>query len=411
MIITVTTAAIAGSYPALFLSSLNLVSVTKARSASGGKGSRLRRALVVFQFFLMSTLIVCSIVMYKQLDFLQSGSLGFEKEHLLSIPLSPTTRQNYRALKNELLKNPSIISVAGSASPPSWGVDIGTEDVGWQGKSPKQEMMMRGLGVDHDFIGTFRIRLAEGRDFDRRFASDTLNYILNETAVRTMGLTDPVGKQFRLWNKTGTIIGVVKDYHFKPLYSEIEPLVLRLYAPKWLNYLFVKIQPGDVSGTISFIKDAWKRISPHDPVDLRYVDDMLNGMYGRDKQVGYVVAGFGLLSIALAAMGLFGLAAFIAEQRTKEIGIRKVLGASTPEIAFLLIKEFTLWVIIALFIAFPVAYLMVNRLLQIYAYHIPMSVSICVLTGLIVLCITVLAVLYQTLRAALTNPARSLQHE
>jgi len=402
---------LSGSYPALFLSSFQPVVVLKSSFRTGLKGALFRRVLVIFQFSLMIILIIGTIVIYDQLEYIQNSKLGFDKEHLIYLPMNDDVRSRYEPFKNDLLENSDILSVSASSSPPYWGMDIATQDVNWGGKIPGEDFLMRGVGVDYDFIETFKIEMAEGRNFSREFSTDKTNYILNSSAVEAMKLQSPLGKQLTLMGNTGSIIGIVKDYHFKPLNLLLEPLVLRLYEPKWLNFIYVRIKPEDISGILRSMENRWKQFFPGIPFQYSFVDQTLANVYLSVERIGSLLRYFTILAIVIACLGLFGLSAYIAEQRTKEIGIRKVLGATVPGVALLLSREFIKWVLIANLMAWPVAYFVMKGWLNNFAYRTRLGLDIFILSGLLAFAIALLTVSFQSIKAALTNPVDNLRYE
>lgn len=405
------TGLLSGCYPALILSSFKTVKAFKGNIQGSSKGYVFRRVMVVFQFFLTITLIIGTVVVYKQLKFVQDREMGFEKDHLVILPVSDEIRNKYDVFKRELLGNPSIINVSGSISSPSWGYDNTTLSVDWSGKRPDQEILMRGVGVDYDFFKTMKIELLKGRTFSKAFSTDTVNYMLNESAVQAIGFEEPVGKFFRFGEKAGTIVGIVRDYHFRSLHVPIQPLFLRIYSSRWLRFLFVRLESNRIPQTMAFIEEKWMTFSPNTPFQFMFVNDLLNSMYRTEQRIGVLFKYFTVLAIAIACLGLLGLAAFVAEQRTKEIGIRKVLGASGSSIVVLLSKEFGKWIILANIIAWPVGYFTMNQLLKNYAYRIRIGIDTLILSGLIALIVALVAVGYQSTRAALANPVDSLKYE
>jgi ABC-type antimicrobial peptide transport system permease subunit len=405
------TAVLSCGYPAMVLSSFQPVDVLRGGSQGTPKGYLFRRIMVVFQFFLTVTLIIGMIVVYRQLQFIQNREIGFDKDHLVILPISDEIRERYDIFKKELSEIPAVINVSGSVSAPTWGYDNTTLSVDWPGKRSDQEILMHGVGVDYDFFRTFKMDIIDGRTFSRAFSTDTVNFILNESAVQAIGFKDPVGQWFRFGEKEGTIVGIVKDYHYRSLHVPIQPLFMRIYAPRWIQFLFIRMDSRDIPGTVKIIEETWKGVSPNTPFQFTFVNDLLNSMYQTEQRIGVLFRYFTALAIVIACLGLFGLASFVAEQRTKEIGIRKVLGASSSGIVLMLSKEFGKWIIMANIIAWPVGYFVMNLLLQNYAYKIRIGFDIMLLSGLIALLVAMISVSYQSMRAASANPVNSLRYE
>jgi putative ABC transport system permease protein len=294
----------------------------------------------------------------------------------------------------------------------AWNGEWG--QINWEGKNPDQTLRMNHIAVDDNFIKTLNMEMAYGRDFSRKFSTDTSNFILNEAAIKAMGIEEPIGKQFTLLFRTGTIVGVVKDFHYASLRNTIDPLILRMVPSRFWRFVIVKIKPGarDLTDLLSFIKSKYSTYAPAYPFEFTFMDERIDLQYRTEQRTGTILICFSILTIFVACLGLLGLVSFMAEKRTKEIGIRKVLGASIPAVVLLLIKEFVKWVLVANLIAWPVAYFLMKQMLQNnYSYRIPIGVDILIIAGLFSIIISLFTVSYQALKAARTNPVDSLKYE
>ncbi len=407
--IAAVTGLISGCYPALFLSSFQSVEVLKGPINPAARSSWFRRILVVVQFSISIFLIIGTIAIYKQLDYMKNIDPGYNKKNLIYIKARGDMNNKYETLKEELLKNPAISAVTISSDLPTearhlWG------GLDWPGKDPKDKREMYFFTVDPDFIKTFEIEIVEGRDFSDQFATDSSNFIINETAEKFMGLDKPVGKWLNVRGSKGTIVGVMKDFNFAHLRSKVGPLVLRV-SKNLRNFIFLKVKPGNVLPTTSYIESTWKKFNPAFPIEYHFLDDALEKLYLTENRLGRLFNFFAFVAIFISCLGLVGLASFMVDQRTKEIGIRKALGASVQGIFLLLSKEFGKWVLLANIIALPAAYYAVNQWLQNFAYRTTVGVFIYIASALLALVIALLTVSYQSIMVALTNPVTALKCE
>jgi len=417
LLITFLTGILAGSYPALFLSSLDAIRILKGMDQRARGQLWVRKLLVIAQFSLSIILIVASIIIFQQINFMQNTELGFDKDNVVYMPLKGNIGQHYGTFKNELLQEPGILSISAKNSHPLLESDYTTQ-IEWPGKDPAQRILMEVTGVDYDYIETMRLEMKEGRSFSREYPTDAGGaFILNEKAVELMGLESPVGKEITVWRKKGVVTGIVKDAHFRSLKHQIEPQIQYLYADldtqemNECGVILVRIKGTQIPGTIALLEKTWKKLETNFPFEFGFLDQSVANQYRSESQMSQIINIFMLLGIFISCLGLFGLASFMAEQRTKEIGIRKVLGASVAQILFMLSTDFAKWVALASLIAWPSAYFMLRRWLGEFAYRVDIGIAIFVLSTVLALLIALLAVGYQAMKAARQNPARALKYE
>jgi putative ABC transport system permease protein len=404
---------IAGSYPAFFLSSYQAVDILKAGVRK--RKATLRSFLVITQFSISIALIISMIVIRSQLYYLQQKNLGFNKEQLVVIFNGAELGNNIQPFKEELLKSPKLVSATNHSL--MFAAGVPGNGYLFNRTTGPDPMPFQFLDVDCDFLKTFDAALVKGRFFSKDFATDTNAVVINEAAMKECGAANPVGQTLSAIDRSGlskqyTIIGVVQDFNYESLHMKIRPLVFHLGAVQQpASILTVRIQPGDIKATIDFIETTWKRFSKDEKCRYNFLDQSLVNLYDREKRTGTIATIFSCLAIFIACLGLFGLAAFITEQRTKEIGIRKVVGASVSEIIFTISKPFMLWVLIANLIAWPAAYLVMFGWLQNFAYRTTIHIWVFLVAGIAAFIISLLTVGFQAFIAARSNPIDSLRSE
>ena len=407
---------IAGSYPAFFLSSFKPVTVLKGKIRSGRTSTRFRSILVISQFVISITLIIGTSIILKQLNFVKNKNLGYDKGNLIVTELMDTRlRQSQESIRAELKKVPGVLNAATSHVVP--GQDANVQPFIPEGFSQEQAQLMQSINIDPEFIPTYEIELIEGRNFSHEFTTDADEaVIINETALRKFGWDKAVGKTIQVpgdrvseWNLR-TIIGVVKDFHFDSLHSIIMPLCLS-NEPNYFNTITIRINPNNTLETLSLLQEKWKTIDPANPLDFFFLDEYFGRQYASDERLSNIFGAFTLFAIFIACLGLFGMASFMAEQRTKEIGIRKVLGASIPGVVTLMSRDFIKLVLAANVIAWPIAYFTMRSWLRNFAYQAGINIWIFVQTAALAIGIALITVSYQSVKSAFANPVDAIKYE
>lgn len=404
---------VAGSYPAFYLSAFKPVEVLKGKLRMGMKNSLVRSTLVVFQFAVSVCLIICTMLVFQQLNYLKNKNLGFDKENVIVIKNTDRLGTNMQAFKQQLTRLPQVLSSSFSTSLPATHTD---QELFIQDGTATKDRLLHFVTADYEYLPTLGINVKAGRNFSRDFPSDESEeggaILINEAAAKILGWENPIGKHLISQRGSGNeqeIVGVFENYHFKSLHNSIEPLLIVLSTEG--DYLSVRVKPGDVPQTVATIENQWKRYASNAPFDYSFLDENFNAQYKAEQQIGRLFTVFTSLAIFIACLGLFGLAAFTAEQRTKEIGIRKVLGASVFNVVHLLSGNFLKLVLLANVIAWPVAWYAVDQWLQDFEYRTTIEPWTFVGAGLLAISIALLTVGYQALKVARANPVESLRSE
>jgi putative ABC transport system permease protein len=403
---------VAGAYPAFFLSSSRPVDTLKASLGFKSGTSSFRLVSVVGQFAISILLIACTAVVFKQLSYIQKRPLGIKTDLVIKTRINRSLLNRFGSYKNTLLQNPNIINVTAGQEVP-YEEDYKTSGVEWEGKDPDFSPNVR-YSISHfDYVETFEMKIVEGRSFRRESLADIKNYVINEEAAKYMGMEDPVGQRLRFWGNDGTIIGVVKNYHHVPMHREIMPHVFTINPRNFraLKYVFIKIAPGNIPETLRHIKETSESYAPNYPYEFSFLDQGIGNLYKAEQKLGRIFGYFSFVAIFVSCLGIFGLASFTAEKRTKEIGIRKVLGASVSSIVLLLSKEFSRWILLANIIAWPIGWYVMHKWLENFAYRTNLSPLQFALAGALSFIIAALPISYQSIKAAIADPVDSLRYE
>ena len=403
---------LAGVYPSFVLSGFKALSVLKGSFKNSSWSNGMRKGLVIFQFVISTVLIISTLIIRSQMDFIKNKNLGYQKEHLITLPVEGElqNRLTQEQLKASILSNPNFTSATFSNGSP---LGVGSSTSGgysWEGKENDHQTNFYIIRADADFTDTYNMEIIKGRAFDPNLATDTMNVIINEQTARLMNVEDPLAVPITFWNRTGRVVGIVKDFHFSSLHEAIEPLIIP-YRLEYMTTLAVRMTGQNIPQSLEYLEKTLSNINPGYPFDYSFVDEGYERLYRSESTIGVLTDYFSGIAIFISLLGLFGLSSFAAEQRIKEIGVRKVLGANVLNLILLMSKGFLSLVGIGFIVAAPLGYMFMQNWLETFEYHVQIGLFVFMLAAAISLLITIITVSYHALKAAYANPVKSLRYE
>jgi putative ABC transport system permease protein len=414
--VLIVTTLLAGSYPAIYLSALKPVRAIREQTDQRTGSGLLRKILVVFQFTLAVILITGAMVASKQLIHMRNADLGYNKYNLVHISLRGNLNQEYELLKERFKEHPGILNATASMQPP-YRIGSNSSSVNWDGKDPEQDVLVSFTGVHYNFTETMGITLQSGRDFSEAFQGDMYHddtlasWIINSTLAGIIGKEELVGMELNFMGIRGQVVGVMEDYHFKPVGDEIEPMALAPLPAEMLQHMVVRLSPEDPQKALKYMEEQWKELLPQHPFEYNYVEDVIDKMYRTEERMATLLKIFMVVAMVIASLGLFALASFTAQRRIKEIGIRKSMGAQEGQITVMMIRDFSLYILISLVIALPAVWFIARWWLKEFSSRIDLGAGLFLLTALVTTTVAILTVLYHAFRTARTNPVLALRYE
>lgn len=410
LLIVLATGILSGFYPAFVISSYSPINMLRDKLPNSSRAT-LRKGLVILQFSITIILLIGTMGISEQISFLKNADLGFQKENVVTLPLNGISEKDFRAFKNDIEKMPAVYSFTSTTNIPIYGYTFSNSLWRWEGQNEAEQTLIRANYVGPNYFETFEMEILEGRAFSENYPSDTLGIMLNESALKQVGYKEPIGKIIRYEGEEDifTIIGIVKDFNYKSLHGKIEPMFI-LYYPGKMNWACLKIAPENLENSLSLIKQIWEKFSDAD-FNYSFLDERLNEQYHAEMRVEGIFSYFAILAIIVSCLGLFGISSFIVEKKSKEISIRKVLGCSTQRISLFLMKEFLIWVLIANIIALPIAYYLMDKWLEGFAYHAEIELSSFIISTCIVFLVALSSVFIKVIKAANKNPIDNIRYE